>query len=45
MSEERSPRLERILERTARKVSGGGLHPLELVERIEAARPTCSMWP
>lgn len=38
MSEERSPRLERILERTARKVSGGGLHPLELVERIEAAR-------
>jgi hypothetical protein len=37
MSEERAPRLERILERTARKVSGGGLHPLELLERVEAA--------
>lgn len=37
MTEERTPRLERILERTARKVSGGGLHPLELLERIEGA--------
>ena len=36
MTSEHSP-LERILERTARAVGGGGLHPAELLERIQAA--------
>ncbi|MEO6398062.1 MAG: FhaA domain-containing protein [Tepidiformaceae bacterium] len=31
------PRLERLLEGTARRVSGGGLHPLELLQRVRAA--------
>lgn len=31
------PPLERLLERTARFVSGGGLHPVELLERIQSA--------
>jgi len=30
-------RLERLLEQTARRVSGSGLHPLELLERVQAA--------
>lgn len=37
MSDERAPRLERLLEATARKVSGGQLHPLELLQRVQAA--------
>lgn len=37
MSDERVPRLERLLEATARKVSGGQLHPLELLQRVHAA--------
>lgn len=36
MSDE-TPRLERLLEGTARWVSGGGLHPLELLQRVRAA--------
>ncbi len=32
-----SSRLERFLEQTARKVSGGGLHPIELLQRVEEA--------
>ena len=36
MSDE-TPRLERLLEGTARRVSGGGLHPLELLQRVRAA--------
>lgn len=31
------PRLERLLEGTARRMSGGGLHPLELLQRVRAA--------
>ena len=31
------PRLERLLEGTARRVSGGGLHPLELLQRVRSA--------
>ena len=37
MSDERAPRLERFLEATARKVGGGQLHPLELLQRVQAA--------
>lgn len=37
MSDERVPRLERILEKTARAVSGGGLHPAEVLQAVEAA--------
>ncbi|MBA4180536.1 MAG: hypothetical protein C0506_08110 [Anaerolinea sp.] len=37
MSEDRAPRLERLLEATARRVSGGPLHPLELLQRLQAA--------
>lgn len=37
MNDERAPRLERLLEATARKVSGGQLHPLELLQRVQAA--------
>ncbi|MBI5947738.1 MAG: DUF3662 domain-containing protein [Chloroflexi bacterium] len=29
--------LERILQKTARKVSGGGLHPLEILSRVQEA--------
>lgn len=32
-----APRIERLLEGTARRVSGGGLHPLELLQRVRAA--------
>jgi len=32
-----SPRLERFLESTARMVSGAGLHPIEVLQRIQAA--------
>lgn len=35
MSEGQASRLERLLERTARKFSGG-LHPIEVLERVEA---------
>ena len=34
------PRLERLLEGTARRISGGGLHPLELLQRVRAAAET-----
>lgn len=37
MNEERTPRLERLLDATARKVSGGQVHPLELLQQIQAA--------
>jgi Inner membrane component of T3SS, cytoplasmic domain/Protein of unknown function (DUF3662) len=37
MSDETPARLERFLERTARKVSGGALHPLEILQRVEEA--------
>lgn len=37
MTEERGPRLERLLELTARKVSGGGLHPLEILQHVSEA--------
>lgn len=37
MNEERTPRLERMLEATARKVSGGQVHPLELLQQIQTA--------
>lgn len=37
MSDERGSRLERLLEQTARRVSGGALHPLELLERVQGA--------
>ena len=32
-----APRLERLLEGTARRVSGGRLHPLELLQRVRGA--------
>lgn len=31
------PRIERILDLTARKVSGGSLHPLEIIQRVSEA--------
>jgi hypothetical protein len=37
MSEMPGSRLERFLETTARRVSGGKLHPLEILERVQAA--------
>lgn len=37
MSEARGSRLEQFLELTARRVSGGRLHPLEILERVQAA--------
>lgn len=37
MSDERASRIERMLEQTARKVSGGGLHPLEILQRVQDA--------
>jgi len=37
MSDERLPRIERLLDLTARKVSGGGLHPLEILQRVRDA--------
>jgi hypothetical protein len=37
MSDDQRSRLERALESTARKVSGGGLHPLELRQRVVEA--------
>lgn len=37
MTDEHTPRLERILEATARKVSGGTLHPLEILQRVQEA--------
>ncbi len=37
MMEERGPRLERLLELTARKMSGGGLHPLEILQHVSEA--------
>lgn len=37
MSGEPFSRLERLLESTARKVSGGGLHPLEILQRVQEA--------
>lgn len=35
MSDDQTPRLERLLESTARKVTGGGLHPLELLQQVQ----------
>ncbi|MCC6383225.1 MAG: DUF3662 domain-containing protein [Dehalococcoidia bacterium] len=32
-----APRLERLLEQTARFLSGGGLHPVEILQRSQAA--------
>ena len=32
-----APRLERLLEQTARFLSGGGLHPVEILQRAQAA--------
>ena len=37
MTQERGPRLERLLEQTARFISGGGLHPVEVLQRVETA--------
>ena len=37
MTDDPRSRLERVLESTARKVSGGGLHPLELRQRVVEA--------
>jgi hypothetical protein len=37
MSEVPGSRLERFLESTARRVSGGKLHPLEILERVQGA--------
>lgn len=37
MSDDQSPRLERLLESTARKVTGGGLHPLEALQQVQEA--------
>lgn len=37
MSDDRVSRIERMLEQTARKVSGGGLHPLEILQRVQDA--------
>lgn len=37
MSEVPGSRLERFLELTARRVSGGRLHPLEILERVQGA--------
>ncbi len=37
MSDERLPRIERLLDLTARKVSGGGLHPIEILQRVRDA--------
>jgi hypothetical protein len=37
MNDERLPRIERLLDLTARKVSGGGLHPLEILQRVREA--------
>ena len=36
-ADDRDPFLERILERSARAVSGGGLHPLEIIGEVERA--------
>ncbi len=35
MSEERGPLIERFLERTARAISGGALHPMEVLAEVE----------
>lgn len=37
MSDDDAPRLERLLEATARKVSGGSLHPLEILQKVQEA--------
>lgn len=37
MSDRRSSRFERLLETTARKVGGGSLHPVELLQRVQQA--------
>lgn len=37
MSEGRMPAIERLLARSARALSGGNLHPLEILQRVEAA--------
>jgi hypothetical protein len=37
MSDDQTPRLERLLESTARKMSGGALHPLEVLQRVQEA--------
>ena len=37
MSDDTTPRLERMLEATARKVSGGSLHPLEILQKVREA--------
>jgi hypothetical protein len=37
VSDDRGSRIERMLEQTARKVSGGGLHPLEILQRVQDA--------
>ncbi|MGE5596350.1 MAG: FhaA domain-containing protein [Hyphomicrobiales bacterium] len=37
MNEDRAPRFERLLEQTARLLSGGGLHPVEVLQRAQAA--------
>lgn len=37
MTQERGPRLERLLEQTARFLSGGGVHPVEVLQRVETA--------
>jgi hypothetical protein len=36
-SESRGPRLERLLEQVARRVSGGQLHPLEVLRSVQSA--------
>lgn len=40
MTDERAPRIEHLLDLTARKVSGGGLHPLEVVQKVREAAET-----
>jgi hypothetical protein len=35
MSDDQAPRLERLLESTARRMSGGALHPLEVLQRVQ----------
>jgi len=37
MSDRHSSRFERLLETTARKVGGGSLHPVELLQRVQQA--------